>query len=773
MNRSLHRKELVVHGALLVVLLALLFPRTFLAGEVPLPGDILFRMAPWSAYAPEDHDRVLNDTTLESLTQLASWSAAMQYALDRGEWPLWNPFEFAGMPLLANCQSAVLYPPRALLGFLDLLTATTVLTLLKMWLCGFTAYVCGRGIGLSVNAARFFSVCWMLGGYTVLWCYWQMTDVAAWIPVVFLGAEWIVDGRYRKGFFCLALGGTLILLAGHPETAFTFCLGVGIYFVLRVAASRRGFVPWFAPVGAAAAAWGLALLVCMALLVPFFEYLPNSFTLEARAEGKAITHFFDPASIVGFWVPRFFGSSGEGNYWGQENSNFISTLYPGMPVWIAVFSLLAAWGRAPKARVRVLCLLPGIFLSLALAYDFILVKPLNDLPIIQSMWGIHHAAFAVFAVPLVGAIGVDQWFRKREGLVRLWPLWLPAGLTVALVAYVFVRYTGAMAERDMVAYAVFQCGAALSFGGLAAGVLYNGVRSAQPGRWAGAFVVLLAVDLLVTNRNLLPTTPREHTLVETELTNFLQKTPEHTRVNCETARIPVGIMPIYGIRQAWAYDGIFPGRMMRFWSQGDQCPWERLEPLLALEYYLVAAGALPRSGDEKLEYVTTLDRIDVFRNRSAFPHAFLTNDVHALADAAATFEAMCTGEIDLRHTALLETGDNVELNDSTASAGVARVMSVTSASITVEVNAEAEGVLVVSEAYYPGWKASVDGQSAEVFPAYHAFRAVLVPEGEHVVVFTYEPLSFRLGLWVSIITLASSAGVALYYVLPRRRGRRR
>jgi uncharacterized membrane protein YfhO len=63
------------------------------------------------------------------------------------------------------------------------------------------------------------------------------------------------------------------------------------------------------------------------------------------------------------------------------------------------------------------------------------------------------------------------------------------------------------------------------------------------------------------------------------------------------------------------------------------------------------------------------------------------------------------------------------------------------------------GYLVLTDTYYPGWRATVDGQPAEILEANHAFRAVQLDRGEHTVTFEYEPLSFRLGAWLTLLAL--------------------
>ena len=68
--------------------------------------------------------------------------------------------------------------------------------------------------------------------------------------------------------------------------------------------------------------------------------------------------------------------------------------------------------------------------------------------------------------------------------------------------------------------------------------------------------------------------------------------------------------------------------------------------------------------------------------------------------------------------------------------------------------------MVLSDTYYPGWRAFVDGVERPILRANHVFRAVVVPAGAQEVVFSYEPDSFRYGLLVSVAAVALWLGLA-------------
>ena len=83
------------------------------------------------------------------------------------------------------------------------------------------------------------------------------------------------------------------------------------------------------------------------------------------------------------------------------------------------------------------------------------------------------------------------------------------------------------------------------------------------------------------------------------------------------------------------------------------------------------------------------------------------------------------------------------------------------------------GLLVLSDAYYPGWRATVDGEAAPIYPTNVLFRGVPIPAGEHTVVFTYAPSGWLLGWGLAAAGAVLLGGLGVLSVWGFRRGRSR
>ncbi len=147
----------------------------------------------------------------------------------------------------------------------------------------------------------------------------------------------------------------------------------------------------------------------------------------------------------------------------------------------------------------------------------------------------------------------------------------------------------------------------------------------------------------------------------------------------------------------------------------------------------------------------------VYENLHAMPRAWLAPEVLNVNPNQA-LDAIKTGRLpdgrgfDPRQTALIETPLTVDSlgADSKASATIA---SLSATRMEVRTESTRAGFLVTSDAFYPGWRASIDGRVVPLYRADYAIRGVPVPAGEHTVRFDYRPRSFYLGAGISLVSM--------------------
>ncbi len=768
------RREWLAQALLLAALLVVLFPGVFLRGERIVPGDNLFAYAPWKFYAPEGWTRPANPLQLDPLTAFNNFYLHTKNAIKNGEWPLWNPLQLFGTPLLANCQSAVFYPPRLLHLVFSLHLATTLFILLKLWLCGATAYWCGRIWRLNAPAARFLSVACMLGGYATVWCEWPLTDVAVWVPVLLGAIELALEGRYRGAFWATVLGGAMLLLAGHPESAFGMGLGLGLYFALRLAGERRTGGALWKPMAACAGGWALALALCAAQLLPFLEYL-CLVASEPESANASRSLFLTPGMLVSFWIPRFYGTAVENTTWEGLNHNVNIQLYAGLMVWFGVMLLFTRGERVKPRKAQAVCL--GITAAAALlAATQIFDTPLlARLPVLRLMMGLYYAGFLFLALPVLGALGIEHWMsRPRSWRDLAWPLALAIGVAgLVWLAYSFNAGYLRLAKLSDYVLEQVAIGGVLAAAGLAA--LAIGALRRMPSRatWV-LLTTVLAVDLLMATRGLNPTFPERLLYPETALTKYLESLPKPCRVYCESGGVPAGFLQAYGIEELFGYDGLFPPRTIQLHKRMGERFFATIEPACAVDYCLhdpaYSKPLFPLEEPGRFEQVAVCDGIEVYRDTWACPRAFLVGRLEVVNGTDALFARMKEEGFDPTRTAVTDAPPPGPLPDRAEPERCsAEVTSRTATHVAVRAYAEGPRVLVLADAYYPGWEARVDGKPTPIFPVYHAFRGIMLEPGIHEITYTYFPWSLRIGLAISACALLGMAGYMLIRLMKHTR----
>ncbi len=172
-------------------------------------------------------------------------------------------------------------------------------------------------------------------------------------------------------------------------------------------------------------------------------------------------------------------------------------------------------------------------------------------------------------------------------------------------------------------------------------------------------------------------------------------------------------------------------------------------------------SSLVGEGDHVLVYRSA--DVAIYRNEGAGPRAFLVHRTTVVGSQAEAEALVAAPSFQPRVEAVL-VGGRALAGEAHAGDGVV-VESYADEQVRLRATTESEAYLVLADSDYPGWRARVDGKAVPIVRAYGALRAVAVPAGEHVVEFTFEPLSWRIGLAVSTL---SWVGVAVAWLWRRR-----
>jgi hypothetical protein len=153
----------------------------------------------------------------------------------------------------------------------------------------------------------------------------------------------------------------------------------------------------------------------------------------------------------------------------------------------------------------------------------------------------------------------------------------------------------------------------------------------------------------------------------------------------------------------------------------------------------------------------------IYANPSALPRAFLVDRQVVAPSATAARDTVTGARFPAREVAVTERriegiGEGTE---GARSPGTARIVDYEAERVTVETDSQAPALLVLTDSWFPGWKAEVDGTEADVQRVDYVIRGVSVPAGSHRVEFTYAPASWRAGWIVSGLALLVILGAAV------------
>jgi hypothetical protein len=801
----------VVAGLIYAVLALLMVSPALPPGQTLSASDQLWNATPWHGQGDSSISPAGSNAQIED--QYRVFQPFLEHSREvLPRIPLWNPDLMAGRPFLANGQSAVFSPFSVPTYVLPFWRSFAVAAAFKLFVAALGAYLLGRALAMRFAGALLAGIVFAFSLWFVAWLSWPLTSTWAFLPWLWLAADAVARRPEPLPAAALSAVVGLQFLGGHPQSSFHVLVATAVFFGLRIARERsqlaRGCVAFAGSVLLGTALAGLTL-------IPLAELLTRAADTSERA---AFGDVHTPARyLLGLFVHDYWGRPTQVNI-DRLGGPFLHTraLYVGaLPLMLVPVALAI---RATLERIGV-AVLGAVCLAVVLG-----VPPLFDvvgaLPGFRVTNNARLTVVFVLCVALLAGWGLSD-LMERGGPARR--RWLPVALGAALLALPFV-WVVARGERPGLSVAGEALRAAWGLHELASpaspagmvrvvetvraaallqwvvpaacglALVVVGLRGrARPALIATVAVLLIVLDLFRADVGLNPAIPIEHAeQPTTPAIRMVQKRVPNRFVGLRSTQpfgpgdaVPTDLAMRYGLLDVRGYDFPVEERFMKFWRR------EVVNGPCAYHFCTSAAKTSPRAlralgllgvtdlmtspGDAELRMPGLVEVYDgpdarVYRNSRATPRAFLVGRQVVADDEAGALRAVASPTFEPLRAVVSEHA--IAGVPTTAAAvgepGVARITSYGAERVAVSVTAPARSVLVLTDAYYPGWKAEVDGESVEIERADYLFRAVTVPLGTHRVEFRYAPASWRAGLALSAAALLVLTGLLVLGLTGRR-----
>ena len=741
-----------------------------------------------------------------------SWIHYPRHIFAAEEWlagrvPLWDPYQHNGLPFLAESQVGALYPFSLL--FLSPFSPSLELSLfilIHFTLAAIFTFILARSLGIRQAGAVVAGLAFGLGGFLMA----QVPNLnimtgAAWLPLILYG---VIQTTRRRSWLVAMLAGIPIafqIFTAQPQIVFYTLITFGGYGLYRLIAD------WHVSQGTTndklkhtlhtflllAVVIVSGLLLAAPQLLTTFELQQLSVRSEERELDFLTGNSLPPEMFFNLLIPSAFGNNVTGFKVGdpfQEDFIYIGFI----PLLLTFFSIkqrhkrdmlfflfllmggvLLAVGRMTPLYQYAIQYLPGFALfriparwlmvvNLALAIlagfglETILQRGLSKRSLAVIVGS---SLILIIGVGLIWIFRADlqhwsqaSWSDFHQKLLTAFvsrgftidPIYqdrLLLGWMPVLTGPVFLFITN-------VVVTIFICS------------LFT-TRKISGGTFNLLIIAAISADLIAAGGTTVnPTQPASwwHQLSgggQYVLENVGQARVFPLGMGSErltTSHLGQYFPSVYRVRSAGGHgSSLMLARTSAF--------LQNAHPVQAIRVlgvrYLLTEGQM--GADVAATYPLAYSDEDsyVYENRTPLPRALMVHQTIQVDTPQAALAYFEKANLDPRQTVVLETESHLPPAAQSSAGSSATIINETPQHLEIEVNAAADGYLVLLDTFYPGWVARIDNQTTPIYRANYIARAVFVPSGRHIVQFEYRPLSFRIGVWLSLAMLLLLVVVAV------------
>ena len=680
----------------------------------------------------------------------------------QGVFPLWHTDIVGGDPIIGEPQYGLLNPLNWPIFLLSPIPrwVVTLRVALPMFIGGVGLYLYLRRSpvwGLGKAGALTASVAYMLSDpFIVHLGHPQFNDALAWFPWALLAIDLAIEHPPWASLTSLPIA--MMGLAGHAQATLYGAVALVIYGIWRLADSptqerlRR--------LGILAAVGILALALITPMLLPAIKRYP--FTERANREilppHRPHGYQWPPEMLLDIISPWFHGRHPEELWvpWGRIDSGYVGAV----ALFLALPGLAFDW---KNNRSLFLILLGGFGIIFALGYYGPVYPLLSRLDFIARLEKTGRIAFLLcFSLSVGAGLAIERLrlsSRFRYGMA----IWLAI---VAIGLWISAPSLGRLIPPD--AHRHRSVAALRGAAGLGIALTPIVFLIGRDRLWASGVVLLLAAELIVSGA-FVEATPPEPRPDHSEALAFLQSDPGWFRVDVDTetqGRWRAGELVSAGFAVPQTAGNPMELRDFNrlFWTIPRKD--HPLYRTLGVKYIIVPKGQPP--GGEGIWPVFVDDPlIDIHLHTGALPRTWLVYRTIPVQDLNAASSILFDPDFKPQEVAVVEG----ELAMSGEGTGSLEVFAYGPNRVELGVHTSAPALLVLSDVFYPGWWATVDGERVPIYRTDGVFRGVRVPAGDHHVRMQFRSRGLERGLGIAgsaATVIAASVGIRWYGKIKRK-----
>lgn len=737
-----------------IAIIIFFFRGFFLHGLLPIPADTLVGLYhPFSDVYAKVYPRGVpfkNFLITDPIRQTYPWRY-LAVSLEKSEQlPLWNPYSFAGYPLMANMQSAVFYPLNIFLFLLPFSLGWSFLIFLELFLAGVFTYLYLKNLKISSLGSFLGAFAFSFSGFFVAWFEWgNLLHIAVWLPLMLFSIDKLFASTKKSRWLAiLVLCLVFSFLAGHAQLFFYVALTAFFYFLGHLVTSKEKI----RYVGLGALSVVLFLLLAAIQLIPTVQFI----LLSARNIDQANWHiagwFIPYQNLIQFLVPDFFGNPATLNYWGVWNyGEFIG--YVGIvPLILAVSAILFV--RAKKIYFFAILFIFSLLFALP---TFLGKLPfVYSIPFLDSSQPTRLLLLVDFSLAVLAGFGFDFLQKAQKKVILVWGLfglvfigiWIVISLHAKLLVQVTIESIRIAKHNLIFPTTIFASAVVLI-------LLFIFIEKRLSYKLKVLFLCIIllvaVVDQVRFAEKFNPFTPKDYLYPQSTTINFVQSHIGNDRfMTTDSEIMPPNVSDIYRLQSVEGYDPLYIKRYGEFIAAMQRkkpnisgpfgfnriiTPHDTNSPLLNLlgVKYVLSLNDLSNSSFVK---VMQEGQTRIYENKEVLPRAFFVKRVVTVSGKQQAMTAVFANENNLASTAIVENG----LIKISSNNGIAKIISYTPNTITIQTQNEKAGLLVLTDIYYPTWKAAIDKHVTNIYITDYTFRGIVVPAGQHTIVFTDELL---------------------------------